>query len=65
MIFDYLKKILNFLTINFLFFTLKKLAQCQAKLMEVMRTETLDENTGIAMDRNGKSLGFVDVRTLL
>ena len=33
--------------------------------MEVMRTETLDENTGIAMDRNGKSLGFVDVRTML
>ena len=29
--------------------------------MEVMRTETLDEQTGISVDKNGNSLGIVDV----
>ena len=32
--------------------------------MEVMRTETLDENSGISIDKNGNSLGFVDVSTV-
>lgn len=42
-------------------FSIQKLAKCQATLMDVLRNELINEETGIATDKDGNSLGMVEV----
>lgn len=44
--------------------SLEKLSIYQAKLAEVIREEKIDETTGISVDKDGNSLGYVDVVVL-
>lgn len=43
----------------------QKLSKCQAKLVQALKTEILNHETGIAVDQDGNSLGVVDVSTHL